>query len=123
MAPHGREPVSDGEGAERRRERKGPVVAPVHVWRMCTITDEIPQDLDHALGAYEELGINTVERCVVGGVNVVSHDEAGIARKVAAVEDRCVRVGATASLSSSATSTATASREAVHSRGSTYSVT
>lgn len=91
MAPHGREPVSDGEGAERRRERKGPVVAPVHVWRMCTITDEIPQDLDHALGAYEELGINTVELCVVGGVNVVSHDEAGIARKVAAVEDRCVR--------------------------------
>lgn len=90
---------------------------------MCTITDEIPQDLDHALGAYEELGINTVELCVVGGVNVVSHDEAGIARKVAAVEDRCVRVGATASLSSSATSTATASREAVHSWGSTYSVT
>ena len=91
--------------------------------RLCTITDEIPQDLDHALGAYEELGINTVELCVVGGVNVVSHDEAGIARKVATVEDRCVRVGATASLSSSATSIATASREAAHSWGSTYSVT
>jgi hypothetical protein len=123
VAPHGREPVSDGEGAERRRERKGPVVAPVHVLRLCTITNEIPQDLDHALGAYEELGINTVELCVVGGVNVVSHDEAGIARKVATVEDRCVRVGATASLSSSATSIATASREAAHSWGSTYSVT
>lgn len=91
--------------------------------RLCTITDEIPQDLDHALGAYEELGINTVELCMVGGVNVVSHDEAGIARKVATVEDRCVRVGATASLSSSATSIATASREAAHSWGSTYSVT
>ena len=135
MAPHGREPVSDGEGAERRRERKGPIVAPVHVLRMCTITDEIPQDrrgrhrlrvvqdLDHALGAYEELGINTVELCVVGGVNVVSHDEAGIARKVATLEDRCVRVGATASLSSSATSIATAFREAANSSGSTYSVT
>jgi hypothetical protein len=111
-----REPNDVGSG-------RGFVVAPVHVLRMCTITDEIPQDLDHVLGAYEELGINTVELCVVGGVNVVSHDEAGIARKVAAVEDRCVRVGATASLSSSATSIATASREAAHSWGSTYSVT
>jgi hypothetical protein len=90
---------------------------------MCTITDEISQDLDHALGAYEELGINTVELCVAGGVNVVSHDEAGLARKVAAVEDRGVRVGAIASLSLSATSKATASREAAHSSGSTYSVT
>ena len=115
--------MSDGEGAERRRERKGPVVAPVHVLRMCTITDEIPQDLDHALGAYEELGINTVELCVVGGVNVVSHDEAGLARIVAAVKDHGVRVGAIASLSSSATSTATAFREAANSSGSTYSVT
>ena len=79
------------------------------------ITDEIPQDFDHAPGVYEDLEINTVEPCVVGGTNVVSHDEAGLARIVAAVEDRGVRVGAFASLSSSARSTATASREAAHS--------
>jgi hypothetical protein len=57
---------------------------------------------------------------VVGGVNVVSHDEAGLARKVAAVEDRGVRVGAIASLFLSATSAATASREAAQSAASTY---
>jgi len=61
------------------------------------ITDEISQDLDHALGVCEELGINTVELRAVGGVNVVSHDEVGLGRIVAAVEDRGLRVGAIAS--------------------------
>ncbi len=65
--------------------------------RLCVITDEISQDLDHALGVCEELEINTVELRTVGGVNVVSHDEAGLARMVAAVGDRGVRVGAIAS--------------------------
>lgn len=64
---------------------------------LCVITDEISQDLDHALDVCEELGINTVELRAVGGANVVSHDEAGLARMVAAVENRGVRVGAIAS--------------------------
>jgi len=61
------------------------------------ITDEISQDLDHALGVCEDLGINTVELRAVGGANVVSHDESSLARILAAVEDRGVRVGAIAS--------------------------
>jgi len=88
--------------------------------RLCTITDEILQNLDHALDVYEDLGICTVELCVIGGVNVVSHDEAGLARKVSAVKDLRVRVGAIAPLFPSATSTATASREAAQSAASTY---
>lgn len=65
--------------------------------RLCVITDEISQDLDHALGVCEDLGINTVELRAVGGANVVSHDESSLARILAAVEDRGVRVGAIAS--------------------------
>ena len=65
--------------------------------RLCVITDEISQDLDHALDVCGELGIDTVELRAVGGANVVSHDEAGLAKMADAVESRGLRVGAIAS--------------------------
>jgi L-ribulose-5-phosphate 3-epimerase len=48
--------------------------------RLSVITDEISQDLEHALEVCEELRIKTVELRAVGGANIVSHDRSSLER-------------------------------------------
>jgi len=56
--------------------------------RLSVITDEISQDVDHALEVCEDLGIRTVELRAIGGANVVSHDQSSLQRVKATLEDR-----------------------------------
>jgi L-ribulose-5-phosphate 3-epimerase len=48
--------------------------------RLSVITDEISQDLDHALEVCEDLGVRAVELRAVDGTNVVSHDQSSLQR-------------------------------------------
>lgn len=65
--------------------------------RLSIITDEITQDLDHALDVCEELGVRTVELRAVEGRNVVSHDSAGLMRIKTTLDARGLAVCAIAS--------------------------
>jgi L-ribulose-5-phosphate 3-epimerase len=65
--------------------------------RLCVITDEISQDLVHALDVCEDEGVGTVELRAVGGANIVSHDDDSVVKIKATIEDRGFRVGAIAS--------------------------
>jgi L-ribulose-5-phosphate 3-epimerase len=56
--------------------------------RLSVITDEISQDVDHALEVCEDLGIRTVELRAIGGANVVSHDQSSLQRVKTSLEDR-----------------------------------
>lgn len=56
--------------------------------RLSVITDEISQDIDHALEVCEDLGIRTVELRSIGGANVVSHDQSSLRRVKTSLEDR-----------------------------------
>lgn len=55
--------------------------------RLSVITDEISQDLEHALRICEDLGVETVELRAVGGANVVSHDRSRLERIKGALDD------------------------------------
>ena len=55
--------------------------------RLGVITDEISQDLEHALRVCEDLGIETVELRAVGGANVVSHDRSSLERIKGALDE------------------------------------
>ena len=48
--------------------------------RLSVITDEISQDLERALEVCEDLELRTVELRVVGGANIVSHDQSSLQR-------------------------------------------
>jgi sugar phosphate isomerase/epimerase len=65
--------------------------------RLCVITDEISQDLAHALDVCEDEGVSTVELRAVGGANIVSHDDGSLEEIKATIEGRGFRVGAIAS--------------------------
>lgn len=65
--------------------------------RLCVITDEISQDLAHALDVCEDEGVGTVELRAVGGANVVSHDDDSLGEIKALLHRRGFRVGAIAS--------------------------
>jgi hypothetical protein len=65
--------------------------------RLCVVTDEISQDLAHALDVCEDEGLSTVELRAVDGANIVSHDDASLEKLQAIVEDRGFRVGSIAS--------------------------
>jgi L-ribulose-5-phosphate 3-epimerase len=65
--------------------------------RLCVITDEISQDLAHALDVCEDEGVSTVELRAVGGANVVSHDDDSLEEIEALLDRRGFRVGAIAS--------------------------
>ena len=65
--------------------------------RLCVITDEISQDLSHALDVCEDEGVSTVELRAVGGANIVSHDDDSLEKIGALLDRRGFRVGAVAS--------------------------
>src|SRR5918999_1887578 len=65
--------------------------------RLCVITDEISQDLAHALDVCEDEGVSTVELRAVDGANVVSHDDDSVEKIRAVLEGRGFRVGSIAS--------------------------
>jgi L-ribulose-5-phosphate 3-epimerase len=65
--------------------------------RLCVVTDEISQDLAHALDVCEDEGLSTVELRAVDGANIVSHDDASLEKLQAIVEGRGFRVGSIAS--------------------------
>ncbi len=65
--------------------------------RLCVITDEISQDLAHALDVCEDEGVGTVELRAVGGANVVSHDDDSLEEIRVLLKRRGFRVGAIAS--------------------------
>jgi sugar phosphate isomerase/epimerase len=65
--------------------------------RSSVITDEISDDLGHALDVCEELGIRAVELRSVGGRNVVEHDEEPLAAMRAELDRRGFEVCAVAS--------------------------
>ena len=70
--------------APGRIRRKG-----VSKVRLGIITDEISQDLDHALDVCEDLGVQTVELRAVDGANIVDHPP----ERVAAVGETLARRG------------------------------
>lgn len=65
--------------------------------RLCIVTDEISQDLVHALDVCEEEGVSTVELRAVNGANIVSHDDDSLQKIKAMIEGRGFRVGGIAS--------------------------
>jgi L-ribulose-5-phosphate 3-epimerase len=65
--------------------------------RLCIITDEISQDLDHALDVCEDEGVSTVELRAVGKANIVSHDDDSVEKIKVTIDSRGFRVGAIAS--------------------------
>ena len=65
--------------------------------RLCIITDEISQDLAHALNVCEDEGVSTVELRAVDEANIVSHDDDSLEKIKAMIDDRGFRVGAIAS--------------------------
>jgi sugar phosphate isomerase/epimerase len=65
--------------------------------QLSVITDEISQDLGHALDVCQDLGLHTVELRAVDGTSVVAHDAKGLARIKAALDARELRVCAIAS--------------------------
>jgi L-ribulose-5-phosphate 3-epimerase len=56
--------------------------------RLSIITDEIFQDLDHALEVCEDLGVRTVELRAIGGANVISHDQSSLQRVKTTLEGK-----------------------------------
>ncbi len=65
--------------------------------QLSVITDEISQDLGHALDLCQDLGLHTVELRAVDGTSVVANDAASLARIKAALDARGLRVCAIAS--------------------------
>jgi len=64
---------------------------------LSVITDEISQDLDHALDVCQDLGLHTVELRAVDGTSVVAHEAGSLARIKGALDARGLRVCAIAS--------------------------
>jgi L-ribulose-5-phosphate 3-epimerase len=65
--------------------------------RLCIVTDEISQDLAHALDVCEDEGVSTVELRAVDGANIVSHDDDSLEKIKAMIDGRGFRVGGIAS--------------------------
>ncbi len=65
--------------------------------RLSVVTDEISQDLAHALQVCRELEIDTIELRAVNGTNIVSHDDESITRIKSLVEQGGFRVCSIAS--------------------------
>jgi L-ribulose-5-phosphate 3-epimerase len=65
--------------------------------RLCIVTDEISQDLTHALDVCEDEGVSTVELRAVDGANIVSHDDDSLEKIKAMIDGRGLRVGSIAS--------------------------
>jgi L-ribulose-5-phosphate 3-epimerase len=65
--------------------------------RLCIVTDEISQDLAHALDVCEDEGVSTVELRAVDEANIVSHDDDSLEKIKAIIDGRGFRVGAIAS--------------------------
>lgn len=65
--------------------------------RLCIVTDEISQDLAHALDVCEDEGVSTVELRAVDGANIVSHDYDSLEKIKAIIDGRGFRVGSIAS--------------------------
>jgi L-ribulose-5-phosphate 3-epimerase len=65
--------------------------------RLCIVTDEISQDLSHALAVCEDEGVSTVELRAVDGANIVSHDDGSLGEIKALMASRGFRVGGIAS--------------------------
>ncbi len=65
--------------------------------RFSIITDEISQDLEHALHVCHELGVTTVELRAVDGLNIVFHDESRLQQIHSLLAKGGFRVGAIAS--------------------------
>jgi L-ribulose-5-phosphate 3-epimerase len=65
--------------------------------RLCIVTDEISQDLAHALDVCEDEGVSTVELRAVDGANIVSHDDDSLEKIKAMIDGRGFRVGSIAS--------------------------
>src|SRR5215207_11732155 len=65
--------------------------------RLCIVTDEISQDLAHALDVCEDEGVSTVELRAVDGANIVSHDDDSVEKIKAMIDGRGFRVGGIAS--------------------------
>ncbi len=65
--------------------------------RLCIVTDEISQDLAHALDVCEDEGVSTIELRAVDGANIVSHDDDSVEKIKAMLDRRGFRVGAIAS--------------------------
>jgi sugar phosphate isomerase/epimerase len=65
--------------------------------RLCIVTDEISQDLAHALNVCEDEGVSTIELRAVNEANIVSHDDGSLEKIKAVIDGRGFRVGAIAS--------------------------
>ena len=65
--------------------------------RLCVITDEISQDLAHALDFCEDEGVSTIELRAVHEANIVSHNDDSLEEIKAMIDGRGFRVGAIAS--------------------------
>src|SRR5438046_2720547 len=65
--------------------------------RLSVITDEISQDLKHALSVCHDLGITTVELRAIDGKNIVFHDMESVLQVKALLQDGGFRVCAIAS--------------------------
>jgi sugar phosphate isomerase/epimerase len=65
--------------------------------RLSVITDEISQDLAHALDVCKDEGVSTVELRAVDGANIVSHDDDSLEEIATLLDLRGLRVGAIAS--------------------------
>jgi L-ribulose-5-phosphate 3-epimerase len=64
---------------------------------LCIVTDEISQDLAHALDVCEDEGVSTVELRAVDGANIVSHDDDSLEKIKAMIDGWSFRVGGIAS--------------------------
>ena len=65
--------------------------------RLCIVTDEVSQDLAHALDVCEDEGVSTVELRAVDEANIVSHDDDSLQNIKAMIAGRGFRVGGIAS--------------------------
>jgi L-ribulose-5-phosphate 3-epimerase len=65
--------------------------------RLCIITDEISQDLAHALDVCEHEGVSTIELRAVHEANIVSHNDDSLEEIKAMIDGRGLDVGAIAS--------------------------
>ena len=59
---------------------------------LCIVTDEISQDLAHALDVCEDEGVSTVELRAVDGANIVSHDDDSLEKIKAMIDGWSFRV-------------------------------
>jgi L-ribulose-5-phosphate 3-epimerase len=65
--------------------------------RLCIVTDEISQDLAHALDVCEDEGVSTIELRAVDEANIVSHDDDSLEKIKTMIDLRGFRVGGIAS--------------------------